>query len=167
MGNRPFLAGEELFLSWCAGELALGAEGQVDHVVVFRLIVLDDLEGHGDISETASVLAGSLPGSTHGQEPGLVQRDVPDGLARRVELELLLLFFAWSSAMGDLYSLLAALRPLRQPDSHASHYWVDGLFSQGQTGTAIHGKTFRGAVNIIRNFKLWLIIIRKTMTGGG
>ena len=45
MGDIAFFRDEELLLPWGAGELALGADGQGDHVVVFCLVVLDDLEG--------------------------------------------------------------------------------------------------------------------------
>ena len=94
MGNLSLFLDEKLLLSRSAGERTLGPEGQGDHIVVFGLFFLNDLKGHRDIRETASVLSGRLPGGAHSQYTGLVQRDVTQGLALGRKLELLFFFFA-------------------------------------------------------------------------
>ena len=63
--------------------------------MVFGICVLHDLEGHGDVSVSSAIDARSLPGGAHGQDLGLVQGDIPQGLTLGSELELFLVLFAF------------------------------------------------------------------------
>ena len=72
VGDVPLILDEELLLTGGADELSLGAKRQGYHIVVFCILVLNDLESHGDARETASVVTGVLSSNAHGQNPRLV-----------------------------------------------------------------------------------------------
>ena len=94
-GDGAFLFYKKLLAAGSAGEVALGPEGEGDDVVVLGLVGLGDVEGHADVGESPSVVAGLVPGGAHGQDLGLVQGDIAQGLAGRVELDLLIVLLAF------------------------------------------------------------------------
>ena len=89
MGYGPFVLDEELLLPSPPKEVALGAKGKNDFVVVLTLVGLDHCKGHGNVLVLATVLTGGLPGRLHGQDTSLGKRDVVNGLTFAGEVELL------------------------------------------------------------------------------
>jgi hypothetical protein len=93
MSNGTLFVDEELFLPRLPGKRALRSEGHRDVVVIVVLAGIYNFECHGDASEPASIVAWSLPGCLHSQQPGLSQRNVADDLTLGGEVKLLFLLF--------------------------------------------------------------------------
>ena len=74
-------------------------ERQTDVVVVLVGLCARDLPHQLSIAVTASVKVSVLPGVAHGQDAGLVQRDILDGFACRVER---IFFFVFVFDQGAL-----------------------------------------------------------------
>ena len=66
--------------------------------MVFRLGVLQHLEGHVGIGKLAPVVTGGFPGGAHGQDSRLVQGDVAERLTFASEVEFF--FFLLAFVLG-------------------------------------------------------------------
>ena len=91
---------EELFDSGFATEPAGGAEGKLYVVIVFALFQAENFPYQANCGVAGAVKVKIFPGVANGQDPGLVQGNVSQGLTCGGEVELF--FFRFALVFGHI-----------------------------------------------------------------